>query len=261
MTDPSPGAPRSGTGPHRPAGRVRLWGPGTAAAPVRLRAGRRAIGWRGPHAARTGVRAAALRPGSHLALFVLEDNQLPHLALKSSPRKSRDVARRPVLPSARPWAPIRGTCGMPAWGPGCGAGWATRGARSGLCAASAAGARAGRATRALPAAGAEAAAGPRPCPARASLSLTTPGHSERCHPPGTVPSTRQALPTGIVGAKKRRAFTDSSTEAVVASHCSQAGFAARHRPWAPADEGRLSGGCRKLTESTGRGRRGRRPAG
>lgn len=235
MTDPSPGAPRSGTGPHRPAGRVRLWGPGTAAPPVRLRAGRRAIGWRGPHAARTGVRAAALRPGSHLALFVLEDNQLPHLALKSSPRKSRDVARRPVLPSARPWAPIRGSCGMPAWGPGCGAGWATRGAG--------------------------AAAGPRPCPARASLSLTTPGHSERCHPPGTVPSTRQALPTGIWGAKKRRAFTDSSTEAVVASHCSQAGFAARHRPWAPADEGRLSGGCRKLTESTGRGRQGRRPAG
>lgn len=231
MTDPSPGAPRSGTGPHRPAGRVRLWGPGTAAPPVRLRAGRRAIGWRGPHAARTGVRAAALRPGSHLALFVLEDNQLPHLALKSSPRKSRDVARRPVLPSARPWAPIRGSCGMPAWGPGCGAGWATRGAG--------------------------AAAGPRPCPARASLSLTTPGHSERCHPPGTVPSTRQALPTGIWGAKKRRAFTDSCTEAVVASHCSQAGFAARHRPWAPADEGRLSGGCRKLTESTGRGRRGR----
>lgn len=235
MTDPSPGAPRSGTGPHRPAGRVWLWGPGTATPPVRLRAGRRAIGWRGPHAARTGVRAAALRPGSHLALFVLEDNQLPHLALKSSPRKSRDVARRPVLPSARPWAPIRGSCGMPAWGLGCGAGWATQGAG--------------------------AAAGPRPCPARASLSLTTPGHSERCHPPGTVPSTRQALPTGIVGAKKRRAFTDSSTEAVVASHCSQAGFAARHRPWAPADEGRLSGGCRKLTESTGRGRRGRRPAG
>lgn len=235
MTDPSPGAPRSGTGPHRPAGRVWLWGTGTAAPPVRLRAGRRAIGWRGPHAARTGVRAAALRPGSHFALFVLEDNQLPHLALKSSPRKSRDVARRPVLPSARPWAPIRGSCGMPAWGPGCGAGWATRGAG--------------------------AAAGPRPCPACASLSLTTPGHSERCHPPGTVPSTRQALPTGIVGAKKRRAFTDSSTEAVVASHCSQAGFAARHRPWAPADEGRLSGGCRKLTESTGRGRRGRRPAG
>lgn len=235
MTDPSPGAPRSGTGPHRPAGRVWLWGPGTAAPPVRLRAGRRAIGWQGPHAARTGVRAAALRPGSHLALFVLEDNQLPHLALKSSPRKSRDVARRPVLPSARPWAPIRGSCGMSAWGPGCGAGWATRGAG--------------------------AAAGPRPCPARASLSLTTPGHSERCHPPGTVPSTRQALPTGIWGAKKRRAFTDSSTEAVVASHCSQAGFAARHRPWAPADEGRLSGGCRKLTESTGRGRRGRRPAG
>lgn len=231
MTDPSPGAPRSGTGPHRPAGRVRLWGPGTAAPPVRLRAGRRAIGWRGPHAARTGVRAAALRPGSHLALFVLEDNQLPHLALKSSPRKSRDVARRPVLPSARPWAPIRGSCGMPAWGPGCGAGWATQGAG--------------------------AAAGPQPCPARASLSLTTPGHSERCHPPGTVPSTRQALPTGIWGAKKRRAFTDSCTEAVVASHCSQAGFAARHRPWAPADEGRLSGGCRKLTESTGRGRRGR----
>lgn len=231
MTDPSPGAPRSGTGPHRPAGRVWLWGPGTAAPPVRLRAGRRAIGWRGPHAARTGVRAAALRPGSHLALFVLEDNQLPHLALKSSPRKSRDVARRPVLPSARPWAPIRGSCGMPAWGPGCGAGWATRGAG--------------------------AAAGPQPCPARASLSLTTPGHSERCHPPGTVPSTRQALPTGIVGAKKRRAFTESCTEAVVASHCSQAGFAARHRPWAPADEGRLSGGCRKLTESTGRGRRGR----
>lgn len=235
MTDPSPGAPRSGTGPHRPAGRVWLWGPGTAAPQVRLRAGRRAIGWRGPHAARTGVRAAALRPGSHLALFVLEDNQLPHLALKSSPRKSRDVARRPVLPSARPWAPIRGSCGMPAWGPGCGAGWATRGAG--------------------------AAAGPRPCPARASLSLTTPGHSERCHPPGTVPSTRQALPTGIWGAKKRRAFTDSSTEAVVASHCSQAGFAARHRPWAPADEGHLSGGCRKLTESTGRGRQGRRPAG
>lgn len=235
MTDPSPGAPRSGTGPHRPAGRVRLWGPGTAAPPVRLRAGRRAIGWRGPHAARTGVRAAALRPGSHLALFVLEDNQLPHLALKSSPRKSRDVARRPVLPSARPWAPIRGSCGMPAWGSGCGAGWATRGTG--------------------------AAAGPRPCPARVSLSLTTPGHSERCHPPGTVPSTRQALPTGIWGAKKRRAFTDSCTEAVVASHCSQAGFAARHRSWAPADEGRLSGGCRKLTESTGRGRRGRRPAG